>query len=1296
MKKARILSLLLAGSLFFHSTGIEVLASTVSQPTLSEQSFEGTDEVLVEEDTAEGTSGFEQSSEVDVVDKGSSEEVQNPEQPSELEDVENEESSEKNDDSEPVSGEDGGDQNPSGEAGTPDQEEGKDEAEDPSEGEETKEPDEDDSSLDDIVDSEDTISENTVSENTISENTLPENGEGDAFDVFPGLGDTYTLSSAQMADKRVLAEHVGDILSTHSRNADEYPDVEGIYELGEVVYLAETAEEAEQVAAAFGGELDSYSYGVAVIGLPEKVTVTMAVSAAAAPDMKLPAVWPNYYNYLTSDTNEIKAVAGPSDPMLGEQWQHDYIGTSYAWAAGYKGQNIKVAVIDSGLQQNHEDLANNAEVGRNFVGGAAGTDYSVDNGSHGTHVAGIIAADDNGIGGVGVAPDAHVRGYCVFPAGEGAGADSAEIMRAIRAAVEDGNDIINMSLGGPMYNADYEKVVYDAYQKGVAVFVSSGNEDTDGYSFPAAYNGAISVGAVDQNSARAAFSNYGSTVKLAFPGVHIYSTLPTNYGYMSGTSQASPAAAGTAAVILSANGTIRGKTGKAKVDALLSVMKSSTTKCSSSGMGAGTTWLPGALKIASDMTAPDAPVITINETPKTGTTYTAESITATLSTKTAVGVEIWYSTDGKNPAYKNGEVTNANLYTEGTEITLTGAKKVTIKAIALNPVSGKVSKTVSMTCTLAPIPSDVVITSKTGISSVAPGKSLALTAAVEPAYAVSSKVQWSVSDKEKQAGITVSNGTVKTKKTTQAGEYTVTATAVGADGRTFNGVSKSYTFTVIAKANIKKIAFMDGKAKLKPQILNKDQTLDLKNYLEVTREDGTEAVANDVIWFSSNNKIATVKDGLVTAVAPGKVVIKATSNDGFNKSASCNVTVKQPVTQITLSGPKKVAVGKAITLKATVTPANATNKNLTWTVEGSDKVTVAKGKVTAKSGATGTCNVTATAADGSNVSSAVYTVTIISGKITGIELSDKSMVLFSKKASENTPITKKLTARVTGETGADESLIEWSSSAPAIASVDAEGNVTAKAPGKATITCMSTDGNNKKATCKVNVNVPMSKLRIGTMDSYGDYFDADGVYAGYIAQGKSIKLSAKYSSGYGIPTNKKVNWASSNEEILTVDKNGKVTAKRGAALGAEAIITATAADGSEVTSNQYLFVVTRLYDKLDIYREYIDAFRVDAIQGSGHANPPYFTVSISGGKNTGLLKQYDEDTGCYYLSPVPSKYTTSKSLAEDSPDWDNLTTNDAVKMTMTVILRDGSGLKAKETFYAVRDRNDNIAYLYVK
>lgn len=1320
MKKAKLLSLFLAGSLLFHTAGMDVLATVASEPALAAESVdetgdENTEEISNEESTEQSSDEAGENSE-ESSDDGKTEEPSGDgeiKEPSD--DGETEEPSEDGETKEPS--EDEETEEPSDEGENPEEpSEDVEIPEEPSEGEENpEEPIEEDGEAEEpSEDAED--SDDTISENTISENDLPDEEE-DAFDIFPGLGDGYTMSSQQMAGKRELAAHVGDIVKINTRKAEDYPDAEGLYKLGEVVYLAESEEEAEQIAEAFGGTVDSYSYDVAIISLPEEATVAMAVAAAAEPDLKLPAVWPNYYNYLHEDLSETNAIGNTqaTENEVARQWQHDYIGTRYAWAAGFTGEGVKVAVIDTGLQKGHEDLSANAkENGRNFVGGANGTELNEDNQTHGTHVAGIIAADDNGKGGVGIAPDAKVRGYCVFPKGEGASADSGDIMRAIRAAVEDGNDIINMSLGGSMYQGDYAKVVQEAYMAGVAIFASSGNEDTNGNNFPASYPGAISVGAVDQNSARASFSNYGSAVKLSFPGVQIYSTLPDNnnsYGYMSGTSQASPAAAGTAAVILSARDDINAKKGKAKVDALLSAMKSSTTKCTNSGMGAGTTWLPGALKIATDMTAPDAPVIgfdpTLTPTDKAGKTYKAKAIEVTLSTKTAVGVEIYYTTNGKAPSYKNGQIVVGEKYTA--PFMVGGAKNKTVKAIAVNPITGKVSKAASKACILTPVPERVVLTAANGVSKIAAGKSLKLTAAVEPSYAISGKVVWTVVDAggNTAKNITVTNGTVKTfntkTKVTEAGTYTVKATAIGEDGKTFNGKADEYEITVLATSDIKKVAFIDKATKKAPkaQSINSGDEISLLEYLVVTKTDNStldqsNGAADVVVWSSSNTKVATVAKGKVTAVAPGKAVIKATSNDGGNKSASYNVTVKQPVTSITLSGPTKVAAGRSISLTATFdsTKPVPTNKKLDWKVEGNEKVTVnASGKVTAKKGATGSCTVTATAKDGSKVVSNPYQITIVSGEIATITLSKKSLTLFVPAKNSMAPIKGELTATVTGKGTADTGLIDWKSSAPSIAdvtkdSVSGKVTITAKSSGKATITCAAVDGSNKKATCTVNVAVPMSKLFIGPTDSYGDYFsdlgDGTSGYGGYIAAGKSIKMSAKYTSNYGMPTNKKVTWTSDRKGIVSVDKNGKVTAKKDAPVGTKAIITATAADGSGVTSNKYTFIVTPLYKKLMIGNG-LTAYAVTA-DGKGYM-VPYYTITVSGGKNPGLRKDYDIEDKCYYFCPIPGRITTTKPSSTTK-----LYTNELEKMTVTVKLRDGSGVSGKITLYVARFSDDTIKF----
>lgn len=1287
MKKTKLLSFLLAGALLFQTAGIDAVAVTPVDPVHAAETVQEPSAPLPEEgeELQAPGKGDDQIQNPEVPDEGG-DQVQNPETPDEGGDQAQNPDAPSEGDDQAQNPETPGEVTPGTEE-TPKQP--KDEnTESPVEDTET--PGEQEEIPGEVQDPEESISENSVSENTVSDDTVSENTlpgqEENVFDIFPGLGDNYTMSAKQLADKQELSAHVGDIVDLNSVNANLFPDAEGLYELGKVVYLADTETEAQQTAEAFGGSLDSYSYGVAVINLPEKATVSMAVAAAADADLKLPAVWPNYYSYVDSSIDASADNFSTNDPLYADQWQHDYIGTRYAWVAGYKGQGVKVAVIDSGVQANHEDL--NGVTGKNFANGAAGTAYNEDNGEHGTHVAGIIAAAaGNGKGGAGIAPQAAVKSYCVMTKESGGRSGSdADIMRAINAAVADGNDIINMSLGGPMYSGDYAEVVKNAYDKGVAVFVSAGNDDSDANNFPAAYPGAISVAAVDQNGARAYFSCFGSTVDLAFPGVRIYSTVPTGYGTMSGTSQASPAAAGTAAVILSADESIRSKNGKAKVDALLSKMKSSTTKSSGSGMGAGTTWLPGALKIATDATAPDAPVITIKETPspkdRSGKTYIAETVTVTLTAKTAASfVEIWYSTDGKAPSYKNGVVTNAVRYTG--PFSMGGAKNKTVKAIAVNTRTGKVSKAAAKTCVLTPIPTAVHVTSAGNVSRVAVGKSLKLTAAVTPSYAVSTKVAWSVNDAAAAAGITVTNGTVKTKPATPTGKYTVTAAAVGSDGAAFNGAKGTYVVEVIAKADIKKVAFLDstGKAYNK-QNLNSKETLDLKPFVKVTKQDNSDGAATDVVWSSSNLNAATVSaDGVVTAVAPGKAVIKATSNDGGNKSASCTVTVNQPVTGITLSGPAKVAVGKSITLSANVKPANATNKKLTWTASNNMVTVSAAGKVTAKNGASGNCIVTASANDGSGVKSADYTVTILSGSITKITLSEKSVNLFSRQVNAQTPGSKTLTAAVEGSGSFDNKLIEWTSSAPGIASVK-NGVVTAHTAGKAVITCASADGSNKKATCTVNVMVPMSKLVIGTTGRNGN---------GSIAQGKNIRLSAHYYSYYGSPSNTKVTWQSSNETVAKVDSSGKVTASNdAAALGKSAKITATATDGSEVVSNAYTVTVTPLYKKITLEYDSRGPGWVPVLEdASGDTyTTGNFTFSVSGGKNAGCYKGYNDKVGFYYLQPIPGAATTNKT------PYDRIYSSDLQKMKLTVTLQDGSNMKATATANVARFKDGSVGYYF--
>ena len=185
----------------------------------------------------------------------------------------------------------------------------------------------------------------------------------------------------------------------------------------------------------------------------------------------------------------------------------------------------------------------------------------MDDYGHGTHVAGTIAAEDNGFGVVGVAPEASLYALKVLDS-NGSGYVSDVIFAIQWATDPDGDgsandrlDIINMSLGADRGNIFLKWACNLAYSDGLLLVAAAGNSGSVIY--PAAYSSVIAVSATDSNDKLAWFSSTGTQVELAAPGVSIYSTYTSTSGYtiMSGTSMASPHVAGTAALVWKANPT---------------------------------------------------------------------------------------------------------------------------------------------------------------------------------------------------------------------------------------------------------------------------------------------------------------------------------------------------------------------------------------------------------------------------------------------------------------------------------------------------------------------------------------------------------------------------------------------------------------------------------------------------------------------------------------------------------------------------------------------------------------------
>lgn len=1057
------------------------------------------------------------------------------------------------------------------------------------------------------------VSENGLEEESVSENDLEEEENVD-LGQFSDMPAGYQLNAAQRAEKQILAGEVKNI------NAED----EGVlYAKRQIMVEADSREEAEMIAEAYNAKILGFENGILLLELQENETVVNAVMAAASTRNRLPAVWPNYYRYPHAEEmaaaensdmiqieeteyeveNDESAVYAEEEgiPTLEEygnvafsyndpallsdddhyQWQHVAVGSTYAWAAGYTGKNVKVAILDTGVKNNHEDLviAGEANATGNSVTTGSGTASDAD--GHGTHVAGIIGATkNNGKGGVGIAPDATLYAVNVLSGGTNAGTDWA-IIQGIKQAITWNVDIINMSLGGIGYNQLCQDAVTEAYNKGIAIFVSAGNEGVSRINYPAHYDHIICVAAVDPNNTRADFSTYGSWVDLSAPGVGIWSSYNDGKYYsMDGTSQACPVAAGEAAVILAGDNSLKSmeKNG-ARVDALEKKMKSNVVKVSGSGIGAGVTSLTKVFKLSTATVKPQAPTIDVVPDNKSK----AQQVTVTI--KAQGDMRIYYTDNGKNPVYKNGmRDGNTKLYNDF--FTISGVTKGSIKAIAVNE-NGVASSVKSVNFTLSPKVSSITIS---GVDKVAAGKSIQLTAEVLPAYAADKKLDWKLytaAGREATAAqdkISISTSGKVTAKTgvTVGAKFTVRATAK--DGTDIYDV---YEITVIENTKIKTAVF-ESKSLTVEIPKTSDPNCDLGKLLKAEFVDGTAAAVTDFKWSSSNTTIATVNaNGVIQPSKAGKVTITALANDSSGKKATCSVTVKQLVTGITITGPSSVAAGKAGTFKAVITPANATVNKVTWSVidnatnkeaDASTGVTINKsnGKLSTKAISKGSYKVKAVATDGSG-KEVSYQVTVYEGAIKTIAINktaDKKVTIFRKSVNAATKTSATVAVKIEGTNEqANLDAYDVQNSNPGIASVShtRSGNMitltinaTGNAAGKTNITIAATDGSGKKATCAVTVNNPVTKVHISSSTKTASgYYTEDGTKIDMtVVKGKSIQLKATLESEYGKISNKGVKWSIDVPSTtgITLSNSGKVSAKKNIP-NYICTVTAEAADG---------------------------------------------------------------------------------------------------------------------------------------
>lgn len=249
-----------------------------------------------------------------------------------------------------------------------------------------------------------------------------------------------------------------------------------------------------------------------------------------------------------------KSAAAPLAVGEYEQsWGVRRIGAEFMHDSGITGRGVKIAVLDTGIDYNHPELKANYKGGVNLINPGSTDPRDDATSSHGTHVAGIIAAARNGAEVVGVAPDAELYAVKIL-GGDGRG-DSATVAEGILWAVDNGMDIINISAASIPSTA-VQEALQAAENAGILVVAAAGNESGQPISFPASFEPVIAVTATDQSDNLAPFSNQGPQADLAAPGVRIKSTFRVesgSYGEISGTSQAAPHVTGLAALLLSAD-----------------------------------------------------------------------------------------------------------------------------------------------------------------------------------------------------------------------------------------------------------------------------------------------------------------------------------------------------------------------------------------------------------------------------------------------------------------------------------------------------------------------------------------------------------------------------------------------------------------------------------------------------------------------------------------------------------------------------------------------------------------------
>ena len=452
-----------------------------------------------------------------------------------------------------------------------------------------------------------------------------------------------------------------------------------------------------------------------------------------------------------------------------------------------------------------------------------------------------------------------------------------------------------------------------------------------------------------------------------------------------------------------------------------------------------------------------------------------------------------------------------------------------------------------------PAEGEVVIS---GAQTVRGGEKVTFSVTVDGKTVPNSDLEWSIYPADASLA-TIRGGVITTKRVSYTHYVQVSAVLKRDSSRYAN-------FRLCIVPSVKKITVS---APTKYVDLSGSKTVQLSATCEPE-----EAIA-DVSWSSSNQKIATVDaNGLVTAHQAGKVTITATSKDGSKTKGSISLQVVSGVSGLTIEGASSVAAGKSITLKAVVTPADATLKSVTWSVDCDKSVaTISQsGKLTTKAVSSIT-TITVTAVSQQNAAiRATHTVTIRPAT-SGISISAPTLTI------DLASPTLQLTAKAMPEDASQQ--VAWSSSSTRIATVDANGLVTAKKVGKVTMTAKATDGSSRSA--KITLNVVSSAQGLSIRG------------ASAVAQGKTITLTAVITPSTA--TNQKVIWSvDCAKEIATIDQQGRLKASKTLTAPTTVTVTAISAENHAISATHSVQILPAVQSiEISAPKNYIDVAAED-------------------------------------------------------------------------------------------------------